>query len=1174
MKRAWKWLRRTLVTAAFGTAACLAVWVAVVPRLVQRLAAEQLAGMGLRGAALQIRGLSLRHVQLANVAAGEDERLRVGAVGIGFTLGGLLGGRLRVIELTGLETEIRLRGGTLDLGPLADLGGDGGGGSENPFDEVRLRSSAILLDLEGRRLRIPVEGTATDAGAGKLRLDLRVDAEGCAATLQGVVDGVTNDLDLALGAQVREVAALAAALPPQWGAPPVKATGSASIEVSCSQRKGQLTLRAGLKTAGLRLAGEVGGRRFSADVGLSARATVADGRVEGFWCRVDNDGVSVDGLPLIGGLHLVASLQGGALTVPSASVRGRGWSLELDMCGATGVLEALAGKATPITIHLPWWRGSIEPQQLCTDAGPLASWLRAVPPQPVDVMGQKTVVTLAPGAREAGTAWTWQVQAPDVVVSWGDADLQFALPRATLQGVAVKLRLAAEASAKAVQAQVLPGSRVSCAAASGSFGGLTLAVPRGEGAGVEVSVGQQKGELWAALGDATPAWGVRVPELAVAVLGARAEGPMGLVATGIAASGQLALEAGPERAAVSLRPGSGLTVSAARLPAAGAEATGFELHVGEREAQVSASLTDAEPAWDAQAPDLRLGLGRAKAELPGGVAADGVAVYAQLGVRANPREAIVAVAGGSDLIVGSLKLPWLDIRKAAAGPLVGIELGAKGLEAKMPLHGERPAWSLDVPEFVVKQAEADLVLPNGAGRVEGCRGELRLGAVAGPAQLRVALLRGCFVGFQAVEAAVGGDVLRVGPNGLELAPGKSFGTLDLAGGQPVSASAILELQSGRPLAAMLGQEVSATLGAVSADACAAWSAAKGGEVLGKLSATGVEAAVERKLGDSVLKARVPSAEARVDARADFSAGRGHERPLSLGFAFATKAGSAPVTVSFSGADIVVGRGRVTGSVGLGDPRPPAVEVMAFLDGASVRHKASGLSIEGLSASMPLSWGGARPALGSFYAGALGAAGASVRAVSGTVGLADMRAEFTAACEPLKGAKLSVEGSLDASQGEPRGTARLSLPLFRLEDEHELGRRVPALHGLLATGTFGVEGFARLADGQVRPTLTLTVLDGVLKSREWDMEAEGVFATVRLSSLAPLLTPRKELQIALVQRAKMGALEVEHGTVAFRLEPAGPAGAPSHFAAVIQRADWGWCGGRLYVEDFSFDPQAA
>ncbi len=194
-------------------------------------------------------------------------------------------------------------------------------------------------------------------------------------------------------------------------------------------------------------------------------------------------------------------------------------------------------------------------------------------------------------------------------------------------------------------------------------------------------------------------------------------------------------------------------------------------------------------------------------------------------------------------------------------------------------------------------------------------------------------------------------------------------------------------------------------------------------------------------------------------------------------------------------------------------------------------------------------------------------------VSGTLGVADMRAEFTAAAEPLKGAKVSVEGSLDASRGEPKGMARLSLPLFKLEDENALSRLVPALKGLRASGTFGLDGFLRLAGGQVRPTLTLTALDGAFKSRAWEADAEGVFATVRLNSLAPPLTPRKELQIALVKRAKMGELEVKDGFLAFRLEPVEKAGEPVRWAAHVQRAEAGWCGGRLYDENVRFDPEA-
>jgi hypothetical protein len=54
---------------------------------------------------------------------------------------------------------------------------------------------------------------------------------------------------------------------------------------------------------------------------------------------------------------------------------------------------------------------------------------------------------------------------------------------------------------------------------------------------------------------------------------------------------------------------------------------------------------------------------------------------------------------------------------------------------------------------------------------------------------------------------------------------------------------------------------------------------------------------------------------------------------------------------------------------------------------------------------------------------------------------------------------------------------------------------------------------------------------------------------------------------------MGKLDVKDGFVAFRLEPREAGGRPTGWAAYVQRCECGWVGGRLYVEDFRFDPEA-
>jgi len=1175
MKRAWKWLRRILVALAFLGVAGLTAWVAVVPELVRGIAAVELGRIGLGPVALEIRGLSLYHVQMANVASGDGERLRVGAVGVGFHIARLLDGRLDTIELTGAEVGVRLSDGRLDLGPLTEiLTGGGGGGGENPFRQLQFRSSAVLLDLEGRRLRIPIEGTVSDAGGGTLSLDIRVEAEGVNAHLKGSVETNTGDLDLTLAGTAREVAALLACWPERWGKLPVAGSGSAAFRATYTRRKERLTIGARLTARRLRLAGEAGDRLASADeLALAVRGTWEPGS-KWPWLELAAKAskLAVGDLAL-DSAYVDARGPHDGLSVEVGLV-GKGWTLCTQGGAARGVVEALWGEACPVTVGIGSWRCSVDPRQAAAGAFALPEWLQVASPEPVTVTGENTVLTLTPSTKGPTTSWSWHVESRLIEASWTGADITIAAPPATLRGVDARVRLAAEAGPEGITARLLPGTRLACAAASGAFEGTKLLVPKGDDPGMEVSVGEEPAELSATWKDGELDWRVRVPDLAVAVRGARVEGPMGLVAGGVEASAQLALEVSPRKATLSLGPGCAVNVAAATVPSAGAEATGVEFRLGEKGARLSASLKDGKLGWEVQAPDVRLGIGRAKAELPGGVAADGIAVAAQLGLRANPREAVATLAGGSKVVANSLNLPWLGVRKTAEGPLLSIELGEKGLEAKAGLDGSKPQWSLDIPRLVVKQAEADLVLPDGLGKVEGCRGQLAVSLEAEPGQVALGKAGKWAAGFKSAELDLGGERLRLGPVAFEASPasGAAMAFCRYGGAAPARIGGGLDVSVAGKVPVRFGQRVEGELRSVRAE-LAVGSPAKEGVPVLTCRATGkVRASVVHGTGGSALKASVPEAEWRVVATAPARPARRAAAPLSVEFAVATASGGAPATASIAGADITVGKAEVRGTATLGSGEP-VVEARVWLGEGSVRHRASGVSAAGLSAEVPFSLNGAEQPPGKFTASSVEAGGLKLANVAGTLGVADMRAAFTLAAEPLKGAKLDAEGWLDVSRGEARGFARVSLPLFKLEDEQALARRVPALRGMLATGTVGAEGFVRLAGGEVRPTFTVTVLDGVVKSKRWDMEAEGVFATVRLNSLAPPLTPRKELQVVLVKRAKMGDLEVKNGAVAFRLEAVEAEGRPSRWAAVIQRADWGWAGGRLYVEGVRFDPGA-
>jgi hypothetical protein len=169
----------------------------------------------------------------------------------------------------------------------------------------------------------------------------------------------------------------------------------------------------------------------------------------------------------------------------------------------------------------------------------------------------------------------------------------------------------------------------------------------------------------------------------------------------------------------------------------------------------------------------------------------------------------------------------------------------------------------------------------------------------------------------------------------------------------------------------------------------------------------------------------------------------------------------------------------------------------------------------------------------------------------------------------------MEGSAAPSVGSrgPSARASISLPLFEIADGNALGRLVPRLNGLLVTGSFALDGYVRLSPEGLVPNIAMTVLDGSFKSKAWQAQAEGIFATVRINSLSPVLTPRKELQVALVRHATMGKLDVKDGFMAFRLERKEVNGTATGWSAYVQRGECGWVGGRLYVNDLSFDPEA-
>jgi len=978
MRRLWKWVRRAGIAVFVVAAIVLAVWVAAVPAIVRSVARAKLAGLGLGRVRLAVRGVSLHHIEVADLSAGEGGRFRIGAIGIAYGVPQLARGRLESIEVVGLEVELRRRNGAWDLGPLSGVLASESSG-ELPFERLALRSSALLLDLEGRRLRIPLQGSVVNRGGGKLDVDFHAGVEGASLHVAGSADTGTGDLDLAIEGEVPEAAALLAAVPPGVIDPALRAWGGATVEATLVREQGELSFDAGIESSEAGLGAAFAGHILAAEsLSLMVGLTLGSGlEPKELHLTLNAREAAADGFALAE-VSVTARRAGSALAL-SATAEGDGWTLSKLEGKATGLLEWLRGGPAAVGIELAWAAEADEPWLLLKDT-PLKGWIDGERLGAASLSGRATG-RLAQKGREAG--WEWSLKAPEVVATLKPGDLAIPSAGVALEGLEADFRLAAEASAGRVRLDVLPGAKVA---------------------------------------------------------------------------------------------------------------------------------------------------------------------------------------------VGLVKAPWLEIAKGSSEPLLAFEIGAKG---SVSLGAEEPQWGLTLPEARLRLAEASLTLPNKLGKVDGFAALVSFSASADPSQATAKLLGDSWLAVKSAEVAAGAEAVRIGAVRFALRPDEKApsAAASFGGGQPASASGALAIEAASPVAVAVGVGTSATLATIRAVLDAAWDR-RGTSLAGTLNVGVTDASVKRKLGDGLVAARVPEAALAVRAKSEIPPADDGPASLSCEFTLSTPEKGKGMAASAAGAQVAAGRVAASGTLARKGSRPPAVQARISVEDASAEDKALRLAASGISADLPFAWNAPAPAGGAFKVGSLELRGGTLPGLSGTASLAGDRADFELHWEPLAGAKLRVEGSVAGGPQGPAGRLYVSLPLFKVEDEQAPGRLVPQLKGLLLSGSYAVDGYVRFSPAGLRPSLTVTVLDGTFKSKAWEAEAEGVHATIRISSFEPVLTPRQELQVALVKRAKMGKLEVSDGFLAFRLEPKEAEGRPTGWVAQIQRGEWGWVGGRLYVEGLRFDPAAA
>jgi hypothetical protein len=111
MKRVGQWAARLVTALGIAAVAVVPLWVWAVPRFVYRAVVGQFAAFGLPQLTFHVCALSPSHLAITDPAAGQDDRLRIGAVGVEGGIAQLLFNRIDTLEIVGFWVEIRRRDG-------------------------------------------------------------------------------------------------------------------------------------------------------------------------------------------------------------------------------------------------------------------------------------------------------------------------------------------------------------------------------------------------------------------------------------------------------------------------------------------------------------------------------------------------------------------------------------------------------------------------------------------------------------------------------------------------------------------------------------------------------------------------------------------------------------------------------------------------------------------------------------------------------------------------------------------------------------------------------------------------------------------------------------------------------------------------------------------------------
>lgn len=235
-----------------------------------------------------------------------------------------------------------------------------------------------------------------------------------------------------------------------------------------------------------------------------------------------------------------------------------------------------------------------------------------------------------------------------------------------------------------------------------------------------------------------------------------------------------------------------------------------------------------------------------------------------------------------------------------------------------------------------------------------------------------------------------------------------------------------------------------------------------------------------------------------------------------------------------------------------------------LSRAQVAHGGSEAAAAGIYLRLPMVWPPGRAVPGTVRIGSMTLGGRALGSLRGTLQQVGVGVKLDGEHRSLvlPGAVLALEGSLSGTERHGLiGEGRVALSGYELPDEFDPGTLVPALAGFRLRGTADLTGTGRLEGGRGNGRAALRIAGGTVRSRDLDLEVDGIAGEVVFPDLPHLRSSPD--QVLTVDRVRLGDVVLTDVRAALQME--------SPQSLFLEQARFSWCEGRVFVQPLRVVP---